>query len=175
LVLGPFDLADVPEIQRLAGAREIADTTISIPHPYHRSHALAWIEEQRREAALGRAISLAVRLPDQTLIGAIGLRDIDPEHFQAELGFWIGREWWGKGYAREAAAALIRFGFETLGLNRIYGHHMTRNAASGRVLLAAGMRQEGVLRQRVRKWGVFEDVVMYSILRSEWDGPVSAE
>jgi ribosomal-protein-alanine N-acetyltransferase len=168
LVLGPFDLKDVPELQRLAGAREIADTTISIPHPYDRSHAVAWIEGQGKEAALGRAVSLAVRLPDQILIGAAGLRDIDPEHRQAELGFWIGREWWGKGYAREAAGALIRYGFESLGLNRIYAHHMTRNPASGRVLLAAGMQREGVLRQRVRKWGVYEDVVLYAVLRDEW-------
>jgi ribosomal-protein-alanine N-acetyltransferase len=175
LILGPFDLEDVPEIQRLAGAREIADTTISIPHPYHRSHALAWIEDQRKDAELGRAANFAVRLPDNTLIGAVGLRDIDTEHLQAELGFWIGREWWGKGYAREAAAAVIRFGFESLGLNRIYAHHMSRNPASGRVLLAAGMKREGVLRQRVRKWGVFEDVVLYAILRDEWGGPASAQ
>jgi [ribosomal protein S5]-alanine N-acetyltransferase len=168
LVLTPFELKDAPEVQRLAGAREIADTTISIPHPYDRSHAVAWIKDQGREAALGRATSLAVRLPDQTLIGAAGLRDIDPEHSQAELGFWIGREWWGQGYAREAAGALIRYGFESLGLNRIYAHHMTRNPASGRVLLAAGMQREGVLRQRVRKWGVYEDVVLYAVLRDEW-------
>jgi [ribosomal protein S5]-alanine N-acetyltransferase len=108
-----------------------------------------------------------VRLSDGTLIGSAGLRDIDPEHSQAELGFWIGREWWGHGYAREAAAAVIRFGFESLGLNRIYAHHMRRNPASGRVLKAAGMQQEGVLRQRVRKWGVFEDVVLYAALRDE--------
>jgi ribosomal-protein-alanine N-acetyltransferase len=168
LVLGPFNLDDVAELQRLAGAREIADTTISIPHPYERNHALAWIEQQSREAATGRAVSLAVRLTDHTLVGAAGLRDIDPEHRQAELGFWIGREWWGKGYAREAAKALISFGFESLGLNRIYAHHMTRNPASGRVLLAAGMQREGVMRQRVRKWDVYEDVVLYAILRDEW-------
>ena len=167
LQLGPFSLDDAPELQRLAGAREIADTTLSIPHPYELDHAVAWIEQQRKEAARGRATSFAVRLSDGTLIGSAGLRDIDPEHSQAELGFWIGREWWGHGYAREAAAAVIRFGFESLGLNRIYAHHMRRNPASGRVLEAAGMQQEGVLRQRVRKWGVFEDVVLYAALRDE--------
>ncbi len=169
LLLGPFDPADAAELQRLAGAREIADTTVSIPHPYELDHALAWIGQQRREAVRGRATNFAIRLlPDGPLIGSAGLRDIDPEHLQAELGFWIGLEWWGRGYAREAAAAVIRFGFESLGLNRIYAHHMSRNPAAGKVLTAAGMQREGLLRQRVRKWGVFEDVVLYAVVRDDW-------
>jgi RimJ/RimL family protein N-acetyltransferase len=152
----------------MAGAREIADTTVSIPHPYDLDHALAWIGHQRREAVRGRATNFAIRLlPDSPLIGCAGLRDIDPEHLQAELGFWIGLEWWGKGYAREAAAEVVRFGFEDLGLNRIYAHHMARNPAAGRVLLHIGMQREGLLRERVRKWGVYEDVVLYAILRAD--------
>jgi [ribosomal protein S5]-alanine N-acetyltransferase len=168
LTLGPFLADDAPELQRLAGAREIADTTLAIPHPYELDHALAWIGQQRREAARGRAVNFAIRLsPEGTLIGSVGLRDIDREHLQAELGFWVGREWWGQGYAREAASALIGFGFDALGLNRICAHHMRRNPAAGRVLEAAGMLREALLRQRVRKWGVYEDVVLYAILRDD--------
>ena len=168
LLLGTFTPEDATELQRLAGAREIADTTVSIPHPYDLDHALAWIGQQRREAVRGRATNFAIRLlADGPLIGSAGLRDIDPEHLQAELGFWIGREWWGQGYAREAAAAVIRFGFESLGLNRISAHHMARNPAAGKVLRALGMQREGLLRQRVRKWGVFEDVVLYAIVRDD--------
>jgi len=168
LVLGSFSPEDATELQRLAGAREIADTTVSIPHPYDLDHALALIGQQRREAVRGRATNFAIRLlADGPLIGSAGLRDIDPEHLQAELGFWMGREWWGQGYAREAAAAVIRFGFDSLGLNRICAHHMARNPAAGKVLQALGMLQEGLLRQRVRKWGVYEDVVLYAIVRDD--------
>ena len=169
LVLDSPVPADAPELQRLAGAREIAVTTLSIPHPYELDHAVAWIEQQRREAARHRGYSFAVRLTNRTLIGTVGLRDIDPEHSQAELGFWIGHQWWGNGYAREAAAEVIRFGFESLALNRIFAHHMLRNPASGQVLQAVGMRREGILRQRVQKWGVYEDVVLYATLRDERD------
>jgi len=152
----------------MAGAREIADTTVSIPHPYDLDHALAWIGNQHRESVRGRATNFAIRLlPGSPLIGSAGLRDIDHEHLQAELGFWIGRDWWGQGYAREAAAAVLRFGFETLGLNRICAHHMARNPAAGRVLLHVGMQREGLLRERVKKWGVYEDVVLYAILRDD--------
>jgi RimJ/RimL family protein N-acetyltransferase len=111
------------------------------------------------------SINFAVRLhPGSTLIGSVGLRDIDREHLQAELGFWIGREWWGHGYASEAAGAAVRCGFDELGLNRIYAHHMARNPAAGQVLRHVGMRKEGLLRERVRKWGVYEDVVIYAVL-----------
>ena len=168
LVLGTFESDDATELQRMAGAREIADTTVSIPHPYALDHALAWIGNQRRESVRGRATNFAIRLlPGSPLIGSASLRDIDHEHLQAELGFWIGRDWWGQGYASEAAAAVIRFGFETLGLNRICAHHMARNPAAGQVLLHVGMQREGLLRERVKKWGVYEDVVLYAILRED--------
>jgi RimJ/RimL family protein N-acetyltransferase len=168
LLLGPFEADDAAELQRLAGAWEIADTTLSIPHPYEMDHALAWIGNQRKESVRGRATNFAIRLlPGSSLIGSVGLRDIDPEHMQAELGFWIGREWWRQGYATEAAAEVIRFGFEVLGLNRIFAHHMARNPAAGQVLRHVGMQREGLLRQRVRKWGVYEDVVLYALLRED--------
>ena len=168
LVIGAFDSDDARELQRLAGAREVADTTLAIPHPYELDHAFAWIAQQRREAVRGRATNFAIRLAQTgALIGSVGLRDIDPEHLQAELGFWIGHEWWGNAYAREAASSVVRFGFDALGLNRICAHHMARNPAAGRVLLAVGMQREGLLRQRVRKWGVYEDVVLYAVLRED--------
>lgn len=171
-MLGGFNIRDAPDVQRLAGDREIADTTLAIPHPYELDQARAWIEQQQQETIDGpSSLSFAVRLSSTgTLIGCVGLREIDPEHRQAELGFWIGRGWWGQGYAREAARAVVRFGFDTLELNRICAHHMARNPASGRVLLALGMQREGVLRQRVKKWGKYEDVVLYAILRTDADG-----
>jgi RimJ/RimL family protein N-acetyltransferase len=98
----------------------------------------------------------------------VGLREIDAEHSQAEMGFWIGVQSWGKGYATEAARRVVRYAFEELKLNRVYAHHMVRNPASGRVLEKVGLKREGLLRQRVRKWGVFEDVVLLAILHDDW-------
>jgi RimJ/RimL family protein N-acetyltransferase len=169
LVLGSFSFSDAAELQRLAGAREIADTTLAIPHPYRMDDALAWIEQQNSTASDDSTANFAIRLgASARLIGCIGLREIDRQHQQAELGFWIGVEWWGQGYAREAARAVLQYGFETLQLNRVCAHHMARNPASGRVLQTVGMQREGVLRQGVRKWGVYEDVVLYAVLRAEW-------
>jgi RimJ/RimL family protein N-acetyltransferase len=168
LVLGPFVDAEAPELQRLAGAREIADTTLVIPHPYKLTDADQFIALQREAAAEGHELIFAIhRRRDARLVGTIALREIDPDHLQAELGYWIGVPYWGQGYATEAARTVVNLGFERLGLNRIYAHHMARNPASGRVLERIGMRREGLLRQRVRKWGRFEDVVIYSRLRDD--------
>ena len=70
--------------------------------------------------------------------------------------------------ATEAAAAAVRFGFGELELNRITAYHMVRNAASARVLTRLGFQGEGLLRQRVRNWGMFEDVLAYALLRTEY-------
>jgi [ribosomal protein S5]-alanine N-acetyltransferase len=169
LVLRSLTIADAPEVARLAGRREIADTTISIPHPYSEQLARNWIAARTGQDGAGKETAFAITLrSDGRLIGAVGLREIDTEHSQAEMGFWIGVDWWGQGYATEAARAMVHFAFEELNLNRVYAHHMVRNPASGRVLKKIGMRREGLLRQRVRKWGVFEDVVVLAILRGDW-------
>lgn len=99
------------------------------------------------------------------MIGEVELRDIDREHSQAELSFWITVAQWSRGYAAEAAGAAVHYGFDELELNRIYAHHMVRNPASGEVLRKIGMKLGGVLRERVRKWGVFEDVAIHAVLR----------
>jgi [ribosomal protein S5]-alanine N-acetyltransferase len=169
LLLRPLTLQDVPTLARLAGRREIADTTISIPHPYSEEQARQWIAEAADLLAKSKAVVFGMQLKGEgNLVGAVGLRDIDVEHSLAEMGFWVAVERWGQGYATEAARAVVAFGFRQLGLNRIYAHHMLRNPASGRVLARIGMKPEGLLRQRVRKWGVFEDVVLMAVLRAEW-------
>ncbi len=165
LILRALTPDDAPTVARLAGRREIAHTTISIPHPYSEAQAQEWITSHtgaEKEIVFGITTSDAGRL-----IGAVGLREIDTEHSQAEMGFWIEVESWGKGYATEAARAVLGLAFERLKLNRVYAHHMVRNPASGRVLEKVGMQREGLLRQRVRKWGVFEDVVLLAILRDD--------
>jgi [ribosomal protein S5]-alanine N-acetyltransferase len=169
LLLRPPRPEDAPVVARLAGRREIADTTISIPHPYSEEQARQWIAASADLFANGKSVVFGLEVRDgRALVGAVGLREIETEHSQAEMGFWVAVEYWGQGYTTEAALAVLDYGFNHLGLNRIYAHRMVRNPASGRVLAKVGMKPEGVLRQRVRKWGVFEDVVLLAALRSEW-------
>ncbi len=168
LILRAWRTKDVPALQRLAARREIADTTISVPHPYSERDAREFISRSRGHWNLGREAAFAiVTRKDNQVVGSVGLRDIDREHSHAEMGAWIGVEFWGLGYATEASRAVLRFGFEALKLHRIHAHYMLRNPASGRVLEKIGMKREGILREAVRKWGIFEDVAVLAFLRRD--------
>jgi ribosomal-protein-alanine N-acetyltransferase len=169
LILRPWNTADAAALQPLADRREIADTMISVPHPFTEQYATNWIAGHADACARGHACHFAITLSNTgSLVGAAELRAIDAEHSHAELSFWIGVEWWGQGFATEAAQALVCHGFERLNLNRILAFHMVRNPASGQVLEKIGMRREGLLRQCVRKWNRFEDVVVMAVLREDW-------
>jgi RimJ/RimL family protein N-acetyltransferase len=167
LVLRPFVLADAPVVQRLAGAAEVASTTQNIPHPYEDGMAEKWIESHEENWETAKVLTLAMVVPDEGVVGAIGLH-LQLDHLRGELGYWVGVPFWGRGYATEAAAAVMAFGFDTLQLNRIQARYMTRNPSSGRVMEKLGMSPEGVHRQFFRIRGQFEDIGMYAILRSDW-------
>ena len=168
LLLRPFVLADAPTVERRAGAWEVADTTLNLPHPYPAGAAAAWIASHGAAWDAGQRLTLAICAADapEDAVGAISLA-LTPEHARGELGYWVGADRWGRGYATEAARAVVSFGFTALGLNRIQARHFLRNPASGRVLQKLGMRFEGVHRQTYRRWGRFEDVAVYAILASD--------
>ena len=169
LLLRPFRLSDAPDVQRLAGAKEIASTTLNIPHPYEEGMAEEWISAHQERFEQGRLVNFAITLrSDGALIGAIGL-GIDKEHERGQLGYWIAVPYWNRGHCTEAARAVVRYGFEVLKLNRICSMHFARNPASGRVMQKIGMSREGCLRQHVKKRDQFEDLVYYGILREEYE------
>jgi len=168
LLLRSFQRGDIPAIVRLAGAREIAATTMNIPHPYTEEDAQSFFAHADDDFRAGRSVSFAVTIsPGGELRGAVGLA-IAPAQERAELGYWIGVPYWGQGFATEAASAVMEFGFETLRLHRIYASHFAGNAASQRVLEKIGMRHEGLSRQHVRKWNRFIDLENYGLLASEF-------
>jgi RimJ/RimL family protein N-acetyltransferase len=164
LRLRPFRNSDADEVQRLAGDPAVADTTLKIPHPYEDGMAEKWISNHRdwfeRDE---QAVFAITRKDDGRLLGAIGLR-IEREDQRAELGYWLGQPYWGRGFCTEAARAMVGFGFGPLGLRRIEARVLRRNVASGRVLHKIGMAREGRLRQHTRKGDVFEDLEVYGII-----------
>lgn len=102
------------------------------------------------------------------LIGNISVVKVNEEIDGVELGWVIGRSFWGKGYTAEAAKEVIRFLIEEVGVNRVAARYDTNNPNSGRVMEKAGMKYEGTLRQGDRNNQGIVDCVYYSILRSEW-------
>lgn len=177
LRLRPLEGSDRTAIQQAASAREIADTMISIPHPYPADEAEQYIARKQAERKAGRAVAFVIEdKTERKFRGLVELRDIDREHLVGELSFWVAIEAWGRGYMSEVVQEVVRYGFENLCLNRLYAFHMLRNQASGRVLEKNGFKQEGLLRQCVIKWGEFEDVALCAILRQEWkDGSAESQ
>jgi [ribosomal protein S5]-alanine N-acetyltransferase len=168
LILRPFSIDDALIVKLLAGDREIAATTLTIPHPYDDGIAEAWIATHRENFESNLCITWAVTSRRTGhLLGAISLM-MRAHHNAAEVGYWIGKKYWGKGYCTEAAGKILEYGFLVQKLNRIYATCFEKNPASGRVLEKIGMSGEGCLRHHVKKWGVYENLLFFGILNQEY-------
>ncbi len=168
LILRPFTLADAPDVQRHVSDRDIAAMTLNIPHPYPESGAEQWISSLPAKYDAGQFAGFAIiDRESSALAGSISLTP-EPAHGRAERGYRVAKPFWGRGYATEAAQAMIAFGFESLGLNKIHAAVFIKNPASDRVIRKIGMKWEGRLREHDLKWGVHEDIDVYAILAKEW-------
>jgi RimJ/RimL family protein N-acetyltransferase len=166
LILRPLILSDAPTIHELAGAYEVAATTLNIPHPYPEGAAEAYIESLAKEAESTRFG--IVRKSDQQLMGAISII-LEPRFQHGSLGYWMGVPYWNQGYMSEAARRVVDYGFAQLNLHRVYASYFSHNIASRRVMEKAGMTYEGTLREHVERMGKFHDLGYCGILRSEWE------
>lgn len=167
LLLRPFCLQDAQAVESLLNDKEIASNTRSVDYPYPKGQATAWIELHQSLWKSAESYVFAICLSEtEQVIGGMGL-EIDKSDHNAELGFWIGREFWNNGFCSESAIAVLEFGFEQIGLHKIHSHHLTRNPASGRVMEKIGMVREGLLRGHTRKWGIFEDIIIYGMLAND--------
>lgn len=165
LALRPFVAEDAGVVTDLAGVREVADTTLTMPHPYPAGAAEDWIATHRSDWHDRRSLTLAITGED-AVMGAVSLK-LAMGHLSGELGYWVGVPFWNRGYCTEAVTALIGYSFDAVGLFRIEGRHFVRNPASGRVMQKVGMQFEGVARQAFVRWGQREDVAMYGILATD--------
>jgi ribosomal-protein-alanine N-acetyltransferase len=112
---------------------------------------------------------LAVTIKDtRQLIGTCGIRLDAPDAHEGDIGYELAPQHWGRGYATEAARAIVRFGFEELGLHRIWSWCIADNVASARVMEKVGMRLEGRQRDKERFKGRWWDRLLYAILEDEW-------
>lgn len=167
LRLRAFAPADRDDVVALAGHPDVAAFLLHLPHPMPPEAAADWIRAAVDDWTSGGSPTWAiVRRRGGRVIGAVWLR-WSPRHGRAELGYWLGRRYWGHGYAREAAAAAVGFGFEVLAVHRVFAQHLDGNERSAAVLRAIGMQFEGVRRGHVRRRGVPRDLHGYARLRDD--------
>jgi len=162
LLLRPPRLADAPAIQVIAGERSVAEMTSSVPHPYPPGGAAAFIASLDEPSEQGVDYHVAIeRRADGVVMGMAGLFP-NPSAPSGQIGYYLGPEYWGVGYATEAAGRLVRFAFTSLGLDRLSAHVFVGNAASIRVLAKLGFEPAGEisrdlpLRGGLRRVALFE-------------------
>ena len=167
LLLRPLRRGDAEDLFAWSADPEVARYVLWEPH---RSIAdtRAYLRYIRSQYRAGLPSSWGITLKDTgRVIGTIGFMWASEGNRSAEVGYSLARDCWNRGLGTEALRAVILSGFSALNLNRIEAQRDARNPASGRVMEKCGMRQEGILRSRIRNKGEFIDVVLYAILRED--------
>jgi ribosomal-protein-alanine N-acetyltransferase len=142
LELRQINAGDIASLVKLANNKKIASQIINIPHPYEEHHAVHRLSYVYRGFKEKTHYAFAIILRDEEqLVGETSLH-LKPD-LSAELGYWIGEPFWNRGLATEAIRAITSFGFNKLGLSRIYAECHRNNISSGRVLLKNNFKEAG--------------------------------
>ena len=175
LVLRAATADDAHDLLRMA--ESLINARFGGPHLIPNHDARAYIEDRGRQYERRERIEWGIVLKtDSTLIGGVSLTDF-LEKGRAELGYYLSRDHWGKGLTTEAVRAVLRYGFEEMGLYRIHATAHPENVGSIRVLEKVGMRREGLMRgysdtpdpeTGIVAW---TDAVMFAMLRGELPPP----
>ena len=163
LVLRAPRLDDAPAVVRLINDRRIAENLSRVPHPYSRQDAEMFIAGANRA---DDEVAFLVTLHDGTLIGGSGVGTLRGVH--PEIGYWFGVPYWGRGYATEAARAVIAYAFDELGHEALEGGARVSNPASRRVLEKCGYAWTGVALTRVRALGTSVPCDRFHLDRADW-------
>ncbi|MBV8584496.1 MAG: GNAT family N-acetyltransferase [Candidatus Eremiobacteraeota bacterium] len=153
---------DAEELRALADDWEVARYLRDrFPHPYTLNDARLWLDHNAHPLAPSFAIEV-----DGRYAGGIGYERFDAERrFTAEIGYWLGRKFWGRGIATAAVSAVADLVFEREDIVRLEAGAYSNNLQSQRVLKKCGFEREGILRRAVIKGDEILDVVMYAKLR----------
>ncbi|QFT87513.1 Putative ribosomal N-acetyltransferase YdaF [Bacillus sp. THAF10] len=168
LMLKKQQLEDADRIEELASDYELAKTTLYVPHPYPKGSAKDFIKKNWQQKENGLYTWSIIEKESNSLVGLINIK-VTPAFKRGELGYWIGRPYWNQGYGTEAAKAVMAYGFEELGLNKVFAGAIKENPGSWRIMEKLGMKHEGVWRQHGMRDGTFFDLTYYGMLREEYE------
>ncbi|MBL4617664.1 MAG: GNAT family N-acetyltransferase [Robiginitomaculum sp.] len=141
LVLRPFTMKDAPRLCELIAEPEIISMMEQPPWPYTLADAELWLRGLPSRKERKQAYCFAIEIPRTGIIGGISLQKKNSDLF--DLGFWVGKDYWGKGYANEAAQAIMAWGVNELALTKITVGYFQDNPASGKLLQKLGFVATG--------------------------------
>lgn len=164
IYLSEFIAQDQEELVFLLNEKEFSQNTASIPFPYELAHSKNLVQYAFEETKkFKKIIHFAIRNADGKIIGGIGFEKLYklPTH-QAEIGYWLSKQYWGQGIMPEVIQKFCNYGFSELSLVRISAMVFIFNIRSCKVLEKSGFIKEGVLRKFYLKNGNIFDGVLYS-------------
>lgn len=169
-ILRGWKKSDIDSLVENANNHRIAVNMRDLfPHPYTIEDAKTWIEITNNDETKS---NFAITVNDKA-VGGIGLAlGEDIERISAEVGYWLGEKYWGKGITSSALKGILDYGFNELGLERIYAKPLEHNTASRKVLEKNGFKLEGIMKKSVIKNGEIYNQTLYAITREEFNNNV---
>lgn len=168
LILRPLKAADAAAVFATYSDPEVVRYWSGLPWT-DLARAEEYIAGGARDIADGSAMRLGVEIAATgAWAGQVSLHHFDAQNRRCDIGYALKREHWGHGYIAEALATVLRFGFDTLELNRVEADIDPRNLASRRAVERVGFVEEGLLRERWLVGDEVCDTVLYGLLRRDW-------
>ena len=172
LILRPPTLKDAADITSNVNDLAVSRYTARIPFPYHIKYAKNFIkycrQQGKRKPVTNVELVIELRVPKK-VIGCTGLIRIDHYTGKADIGYWIGKDYWQQGFGYEAVDALIKYAFKKLKLQRLEAAICRENSASQALVRKLEFRKEGVRRRAGRSLatGKWHDAVIYGLLKEK--------
>ncbi|MCU0848011.1 MAG: GNAT family N-acetyltransferase [Spirochaetes bacterium] len=162
-LLRPWAMEDIFSLVENANNRRVSmNLRDCFPYPYGMNDARSWIDRASSEEPM---LEFAI-VADGRAAGGIGvLPGTDISRRSAEVGYWLGENFWGRGIAAEALSGMVGYSTGKLGMARLFALPFAHNLASRRVLEKCGFALEGILRKSAFKDGAYYDQALYSLLR----------
>lgn len=172
LLLRPLLPADAEALVPLLRDPAVAEPYVLPRYPWSVATARAEIAAMPASFEASRRLDLGiVPAAEGRVVGEISL-GFATAHDRAEIGFWIGRPWWGRGYARGAIDLLLGWTFAQRGLHRVTARTLGDNPRAATLLSRLGFAHEGLLREHQYHWGRFRDVALWGLMARDWcEGP----
>jgi [ribosomal protein S5]-alanine N-acetyltransferase len=162
----PIREEDADAVQTLAADPAVTETTL-MPAPYPEGGAREFIRRSLGQREAGTDFVFAI-VAGERLVGVCGIHDIGGRPPSAELGYWVGRPHWGRGYASAAAGQVVRWSFQELPVARLTARCLERNGASRHVLEKLGFELRGTEPNTYPKWRPTDVILQFELTREAW-------
>ena len=163
----PLHKSDADSIVKYINDAQIHRNTTNIPYPYSEKDAKTFLTDSPKHWSAGSAYRFGIVI-NHEVVGCCSLEKINQKDCNAELGYWLGRPFWGQGIMSRVTKAVVAFGFNQLKLHKIIVKHQETNKSSQRIIEKLGFMYEGTERESHLRDGKWCNCRCYSLLESEF-------